>query len=61
MREKDELAEALVAIQKKAKLAVMKDRVGENEISDSPLTSNDRFVTLIYLSAQSTTTSSLMD
>ena len=51
MREKDELAEALVAIEKKAKLAVMKDRVGENEISDSPLTSNDRFVTLIYLSA----------
>ncbi|KAL5255298.1 hypothetical protein ACHWQZ_G014639 [Mnemiopsis leidyi] len=42
MREKDELAEALVAIEKKAKLAVMKDRVGENEISDSPLTSNDR-------------------
>ena len=46
MREKDELAEALVAIEKKAKLAVMKDRAGEKEISDCPLTSSEQLVTL---------------
>ena len=44
MKEKDELAEALVAIEKKAKLAVMKDRVGANELSDLPTISDGRFV-----------------
>ena len=48
MREKDELAEALVAIEKKAKLAVMKDRAGEKEISGSPLTSSEQLVTLTH-------------
>ena len=44
MKERDDLAEALVAIEKKARLAVMKDQIGVDELADSSGLSGGRFV-----------------
>lgn len=42
MKERDDLAEALVAIEKKARLAVMKDQVGVDELTNSSSLSGGR-------------------
>ena len=43
MREKDELAKTLETIEKKAKLAIMKDQIGIDEINNSTDKLSQRF------------------
>ena len=47
MREKDELAKTLETIEKKAKLAVMKDNIGIDELTKSSDGQNERFTMCI--------------